>query len=92
MNKSILILALFGALGLSACNKQPDVINVPAPPAATPVPGPAGAAGPQGATGSEGSTGSTGAAGSTGETGKSGDGTTVIVMPPASAPSSAPAN
>lgn len=40
---------------------------------ATPVavPGPAG---PQGATGSEGATG------------KSGDGTTVIVMPPASAP------
>jgi hypothetical protein len=86
MNKSVLVLALFGALGLSACNKQPDVVTVPAAPATEAVPGPAGPAGPQGTTGSE------GAAGSTGEAGKSGAGSTVIVMPPASTPASAPAN
>lgn len=74
MNHSMLILTMFGALSLSACDR-PTVVNVPATPVA--VPGPAG---PQGATGGE------GAAGSTGATGKSGDGTTVIVMPPASAP------
>ena len=71
MNKSMLILALFGAVGLSACDR-PNVINVPATPVA--VPGPAG---PQGATG---------ATGSTGQAGKAGEGTTVIVVPPASAP------
>ncbi|MDO8248099.1 MAG: hypothetical protein Q7T78_00065 [Rhodoferax sp.] len=79
MNKSMLILTLFGALSLSACDR-PNVVNVPATPTPTPVPGPTGPAGPQGATGSEGATGSTG------ETGKSGEGSTVIVMPPASAP------
>ena len=83
MNHSMLILTLFGALSLSACDR-PTVVNVPATPVA--VPGPAG---PQGAAGSEGAaggTGATGATGSTGATGKSGEGTTVIVMPPASAP------
>jgi hypothetical protein len=78
MNKSILIAALLGALGLVACDR-PTVVNVPATPVA--VPGPAG---PQGATGNTGSDGGTGA---TGATGKTGDGTTVIVMPAASAPS-----
>lgn len=72
MNKSMLIFALFGALGLSACDKKPDVINVTPAPAV--VPGPAGPQGP------------------TGESGKAGDSSTVIVMPPASAPASAPAN
>lgn len=92
MNKSMLILSLFGALALSACDNKPDVINVPAsPPAEAPAPvpgpaGPAGPSGPQGTTGTEGATGGTGATGSTGETGKSGDGTTVIITPPASAP------
>jgi len=75
MKNSTLILALLATLALAACDRKPTVVNVPATPVA--VPGPAG---PQGATGSEGATGSTGA------TGKSGDGTTVIVMPPASAP------
>ena len=74
MNHSMLILALLATLGLGACDK-PTVVTVPATPVA--VPGPAG---PQGATGSQGNEGSTGA------TGKSGDGSTVIVMPPASAP------
>lgn len=75
MNRSILILALLATLTLAACDRKPTVVIAPATPVA--VPGPAG---PQGATGSEGATGSAGA------TGKSGDGTTVIVMPPASAP------
>lgn len=63
MNHSMLILAVLATLTLTACDRKPTVVTVPATPVA--VPGPAG---PQGATG------------------KSGDGTTVIVMPPASAP------
>ena len=74
MNRLMLISALLATLSLGACDR-PTVVNVPATPVA--VPGPAG---PTGATGSQGNDGSTGA------TGKSGDGTTVIVMPPASAP------
>jgi len=74
MNRFMLISALLATLSLGACDR-PTVVNVPATPVA--VPGPAG---PTGATGSQGNDGSTGA------TGKSGDGTTVIVMPPASAP------
>lgn len=73
-HRSTLILALLATLTLAACDR-PNVINVPATPVA--VPGPAG---PQGATGSQ------GAAGSQGATGKTGDGTTIIVVPPASAP------
>lgn len=75
MNRSTLILALLATLTLAACDRQPTVVNVPATPVA--VPGPAG---PPGSTGAQGSEGGTGA------TGKSGEGTTVIVMPPASAP------
>ena len=81
MNRSILIPALFAVVGLAACDK-PTVVNVPAP--TSTVPGPAG---PQGNTGSTGSTGATGNTGNTGATGKTGDGTTVIVVPAASAPS-----
>ena len=77
MNRSMLILALFSALSLVACDR-PTVVNVPATPAT--VPGPAG---PQGATGNQGTAGSAGAPG------KTGDSTTLIVMPPAA---SAPAN
>lgn len=77
MNKSTLVLMLLGAIGLAACDR-PTVVTVPATPVA--VPGPAGPPGATGQTGSEGVTGATGA------TGKSGDGTTVIVMPAASAP------
>lgn len=65
---------LLTTLGLAACEKQPVVVNVPTPVA---VPGPAG---PQGAAGTDGSQGATGA------TGKTGEGTTVIVVPPASTP------
>ena len=39
MNRSILMLALVAALGLSACERQPTVVTVPAPVAE---PGPAG--------------------------------------------------
>ena len=81
MNKTLLALALVAAAGLAACDR-PAVV----------VPGPAGPAGATGATGSTGYTGATGSTGSTGNTGapgvagKSGDGTTIVVMPPASAP------
>ena len=78
MNRSMLMAALLAALGLAACDR-PAVVAVPVPVA---VPGPAG---PQGAAGDQGNTGN---AGNTGATGKSGEGTTVIVMPAASAPAS----
>jgi len=45
-----------------------------------------GPTGPTGSQGEAGQTGQDGQTGQTGRTGKSGDGTTVIVMPPASAP------
>lgn len=80
MNNSMLILALLGALGLSACDR-PTVVNVPTTPVA--VPGPADPAGPSGTTGA---TGAQGSEGSQGAAGKTGEGTTVIVTPPASAP------
>jgi hypothetical protein len=80
MNRSTLILVLLGTLALAACDR-PAVVNVPATPVA--VPGPAG---PQGATGTTGTTGAQGNEGSQGATGKPVDGTTVIVMPAASAP------
>ncbi|WP_296443717.1 hypothetical protein [Rhodoferax sp. UBA5149] len=80
MNRSMPILALLAALTLGACDR-PSVVNVPATPVA--VPGPVG---PTGATGSQGATGDQGNEGNKGATGKSGDGTTVIVMPAASAP------
>ena len=66
---------LAATLALSACDR-PTVVNVPPAPAPVAVPGPAGA------------TGATGATGSQGAAGESGSGTTVIVMPPASAPAS----
>lgn len=63
---------LAATLALSACDR-PTVVNVPPAPAPVAVPGPAG---PTGATGSQGAAG------------EAGSGTTVIVMPPASAPAS----
>ena len=92
MNSKLLFAALATCLALAAC-ERPVVVTPPST-----VPGPAGPTGPQGNTGSTGSTGSTGATGATGYTGNtgntgatgapgaSGDGTTVIVMPAASAP------
>lgn len=77
MNKSLLLLAMFAAMGLAACDR-PTVVAVPATPVA--VPGPPG---PAGATGATGNTGNQGAEGAPGQ---SGDGTTIVVMPPASAP------
>lgn len=78
MNKSILIVALVATLGLAACDR-PAVVTVPATPVAVP--------GPPGPTGATGNTGSQGTEGTPGATGQSGDGTTIIVAPPASAPS-----
>lgn len=80
MKHTMLISALLATLSLAACDR-PTVVNVPATPVA--VPGPAG---PTGATGGQGATGTQGAEGSKGATGKTGDSTTIIVMPPASAP------
>jgi len=93
MNRSTLMLALVAALGLSACERQPTVVTVPAP-AAEPGPaGPQGEPGVQGDTGNTGYTGQTGAQGDTGmmgqtgetgmmgQTGETGPNTTVIVEP-----------
>lgn len=80
MKYPLLISALVAVFSLSACDR-PTVVSVPAVTVA--VPGPAG---PTGATGATGSTGATGYDGSKGDTGKEGPGTTVIVMPAASAP------
>lgn len=80
MKHTMLISALLATLSLAACDR-PTVVNVPATPVA--VPGPAG---PTGATGGQGAMGTQGNEGSKGATGKTGDSTTVIVMPPASAP------
>ena len=86
MNSSKLLLALFAATALAACDRpNPTVINVPAP-APEVVPGPPG---PQGATGNQGNQGNQGTQGNTGNTGRPGEGTTVIVIPPAA---SAPTN
>ncbi len=81
MNRSIIIVALFSALSLAACDQKPTVVNVPAGPA-----GPAGAKGAtgnEGAQGSQGETGVQGEVGNKGAAGKPGDSTTVIVTPPA---------
>jgi hypothetical protein len=83
MNTLHLTAALLTAMALVACDKQPVVVTVPAPPVAVPVPGPAG---PPGAPGAPGASGIEGSQGVPGATGKPGEGTTVIVMPPASAP------
>ncbi|MCK9215157.1 hypothetical protein [Rhodoferax sp.] len=89
MKYTLPLFAVVAALSLAACDRPATVVNVPVPVA---VPGPAGPAGATGATGDTGSTGNTGssggtgATGDTGATGKTGDGTTVIVLPPESAP------
>jgi len=86
MNTMLLTTALAALIGLAACDK-PTVVNVP--PAQVGVPGPAGATGATGSTGSTGSTGATGNQGNDGmkgATGKTGDGTTIILVPAASAP------
>ena len=76
MKHVLLTSTLLAVLALSACDRNPTVVNVPTPVAVpVPVPGPAGA------------TGATGGTGATGSTGSSGTGTTVIVTPPAPAAS-----
>lgn len=77
MKYSIAFSALAACLALSACDR-PTVINTPPPSTvAVPVPTP----GPPGPPGSAGQSGAPGAPG------QPGGGTTVIVTPPASAPS-----
>ena len=98
MNPSQLLLVLFAASALAACDRpNPTIINVPAPmPEVVPgPPGPQGATGNQGSQGNQGNdglkgnqgmqgnTGNTGSTGNTGNTGRPGEGTTVIVLPPA---------
>jgi hypothetical protein len=85
MNPKLLFSAVFATLSLVACERA----TVVTPPATVIVPGPAGPAGATGATGDQGASGSQGATGMSGDqgaTGKTGAGTTVIVVPPASAP------
>jgi hypothetical protein len=87
MKYSLLLAGLVAAVALSACEKQPVVVNNPVPVA---VPGPTGSPGATGATGNTGSTGATGsqgytgdsgATGATGDTGATGGNTTIIVPP-----------
>jgi len=95
MNRSMLLMpALLAALALSACDKQPVVVNMPTTPVAVPGPaGPQGTTGTTGATGTTGVTGTTGATGEVGKPGKPGENSTVIVLPPEPAPAaSAPAH
>ena len=55
MKNVLLAAALISVLALSACDRNPTVVNVPTPVAVpVPVPGPAGATGATGATGSAG--------------------------------------
>ncbi len=95
MNPSQLLLVLFAASAVTACDRpNPTIINVPAPmPAVVPgPPGPQGATGNQGSQGNQGNDGlkgNQGMQGNTGNTGRPGEGTTVIVLPPAA---SAPTN
>ena len=70
--KHILITSLvLSTFALAACDREPVVVNNPAPPAVV-VPGPAGPAGATGATGATGTQGYTGSTGSTGSTGMTG--------------------
>lgn len=80
MKHTLLISAVLATLSLVACEKS-TTVNVP--PSPSTVPGPAG---PTGATGATGATGNQGTEGTQGEAGKTGGATTVIVVPPASAP------
>lgn len=77
MNHKLMFSVFFAALSLVACERATVVTP---PPATVIVPGPAGPAGATGATGDQGAPGTQGA------TGKAGTGTTVIVVPAASAP------
>ena len=78
MKYSTLLASTIMALGLSACDKPPTVVNVPATPSTVPGPaGPQGDAGTQGATGTQGTKGDTGNTGSPGKT----DGDTIVVVP-----------
>jgi hypothetical protein len=84
MNPTLLFSTLLVTVSLVACDRPATVITVPGPTVSVPGPaGPAGATGSQGETGYQGNTGATG---SQGNEGKTGGNTTVIVMPPASAP------
>ena len=86
MKHSLLALTLLSAFVLSACDR-PAIVAVPSSPVVVPGPaGPSGATGGTGATGATGATGGQGTMGSTGLPGADGKGTTINVMPPASAP------
>jgi hypothetical protein len=75
MKHTLLISTVLATLSLVACEKG-TTVNVPP----STVPGPAGPTGATGATGNQGNEGTQG------EAGKTGGATTVIVVPPASAP------
>jgi hypothetical protein len=83
MKHTLLISAVLATLSLVACEKS-TTVNVPPTPST--VPGPAGPTGATGATGDQGNQGNQGNDGTQGTAGKTGGATTVIVVPPASAP------
>lgn len=90
MNRSILITSMLGVFSLTACDRAPTTVYVPAPTVA--VPGPAGPQGEPGspgltglpgATGYQGNEGLPGATGNTGAAGKPGENTTIVLTPTA---------
>lgn len=102
MKNSIWLAALAIGVTLTACDKTPVVVNVPAETIVVPGPaGPTGKTGDQGIdgnkgnmgdkgntgnTGVQGNDGSQGKTGEVGETGKNGDSTTVIITAPPAEP------
>lgn len=91
MKNSLILSLLVCSAALAACQKS-EVVPAASPPVVVAVPGPAGPTGATGATGytgntgNTGNTGATGATGDTGATGRTGNGTTIVVVPAASAP------
>lgn len=75
MKNSIILLALFAGISLTACDKTPDTVVIP-------VPGPAGATGQSGDEGIQGTPGRPGDEGIQGEPGETGGDTTIIIPPP----------
>ena len=99
MKNSIILLALFSGISLTACDRSPDTVVVPVPTAgpagATGATGEKGASGQSGDEGIQGKPGKAGDEGIQGEPGKSGGDTTIIIPPPEVAPepsSATPAN
>ena len=86
MKNTIILIALFSGISLTACDKTtvdktPETVVVPVP-VPVPMAGPAGATGATGAVGEKGTAGKAGDEGIQGEPGKPGGNTTIIIPPP----------